>query len=100
MLFCRADNLLICADQVLARISPNISVQAMDPEGDPLGIYLRSLASLKRDMPESVLVLPGHNLPFIGLHTRVEELADHHEAGPGSRKHAGARAPRPHLGAS
>jgi glyoxylase-like metal-dependent hydrolase (beta-lactamase superfamily II) len=80
MLYCRADNLLICADQVLARISPNISVQAMDPEGDPLGIYLRSLASLKRDMPEDVLVLPGHNLPFIGLHTRVDELAEHHEA--------------------
>jgi glyoxylase-like metal-dependent hydrolase (beta-lactamase superfamily II) len=79
MLHCRADNLLICADQVLARISPNISVQAMDPEGDPLGIYLRSLTSLKRDMPENVLVLPGHNLPFIGLHTRVDELAAHHE---------------------
>ena len=80
MLFCRAENMLICADQVLARISPNISVQAMDPEGDPLGIYLRSLASLKRDLPESVLTLPGHNLPFIGLHTRVDELAAHHEA--------------------
>jgi glyoxylase-like metal-dependent hydrolase (beta-lactamase superfamily II) len=80
MLFCRAENLLICADQVLARISPNISVQAMDPEGDPLGIYLRSLASLKRDMPESVVTLPGHNLPFVGLHTRIDELAAHHEA--------------------
>ena len=80
MLFCRAENMLICADQVLARISPNISVQAMDPEGDPLGIYLRSLASLKRDLPERVLTLPGHNLPFIGLHTRVDELAAHHEA--------------------
>jgi glyoxylase-like metal-dependent hydrolase (beta-lactamase superfamily II) len=80
MLFCRAENILICADQVLARISPNISVQAMDPEGDPLGIYLRSLASLKRDLPENVLTLPGHNLPFIGLHTRVDELAAHHEA--------------------
>jgi glyoxylase-like metal-dependent hydrolase (beta-lactamase superfamily II) len=96
MLFCRADNLLICADQVLARISPNISVQAMDPEGDPLGIYLRSLASLKRDMPESVLVLPGHNLPFVGLHTRVEELADHHEARCRAIEEAcrGARTPR------
>jgi len=27
-----------------------------------------------------VLVLPGHNLPFFGLHTRVDELAAHHEA--------------------
>ena len=80
MLFCRAENLLMCADQVLARISPNISVQAMDPEGDPLGIYLRSLASLNRDIPEDVLVLPGHNLPFVGLHTRVNELRAHHES--------------------
>jgi glyoxylase-like metal-dependent hydrolase (beta-lactamase superfamily II) len=79
MLFCRAENLILCADQVLARISPNISVQAMDPQGDPLGIYLRSLASLKRDLPEQVLVLPGHNLPFVGLHTRIDELAEHHE---------------------
>jgi glyoxylase-like metal-dependent hydrolase (beta-lactamase superfamily II) len=80
MLFCPAENLLLCADQVLARISPNISVQAMDPEGDPLGIYLRSLASLKRDIPEDVLVLPGHNLPFVGLRARIDELCAHHEA--------------------
>jgi glyoxylase-like metal-dependent hydrolase (beta-lactamase superfamily II) len=80
MLHCRADNLILCADQVLARISPNISVQAMDPEGDPLGIYLRSLASLEREIPQSVLVLPGHNLPFVGLHTRIDELRVHHEA--------------------
>jgi glyoxylase-like metal-dependent hydrolase (beta-lactamase superfamily II) len=79
MLYSRAENLILCADQVLARISPNISVQAMDPEGDPLGIYLRSLASLKREIPEDALVLPGHNLPFVGLHTRVGELAAHHE---------------------
>jgi glyoxylase-like metal-dependent hydrolase (beta-lactamase superfamily II) len=80
MLYCRADNLLICADQVLARISPNISVQAMDPQGDPLGIYLRSLASLQRDIPADALVLPGHNLPFVGLQARIEELRAHHEA--------------------
>ncbi|MDQ2802019.1 MAG: MBL fold metallo-hydrolase, partial [Pseudomonadota bacterium] len=80
MLYCAADNLLLSADQVLARISPNISVQAMDPEGDPLGIFLRSLASLKRTLPADALVLPGHNLPFVGLHLRVDELAAHHEA--------------------
>ena len=79
MLSCRAENLFLCADQVLARISPNISVQAMDPQGDPLGIYLRSLAALKRDLPADVRVLPGHNLPFVGLHTRIDELAAHHE---------------------
>lgn len=80
MLFCPAERLLLCADQVLARISPNISVQAMDPEGDPLGIYLRSLAGLRRDIPPDVLVLPGHNLPFTGLRARIDELYAHHEA--------------------
>ena len=78
MLHCAEDRLLLCADHVLARISPNISVQAMDPEGDPLGIYLRSLAGLCQIVPADTLLLPGHNLPFIGLHARVDELAAHH----------------------
>jgi glyoxylase-like metal-dependent hydrolase (beta-lactamase superfamily II) len=77
MLYCRAEKLLLCADQVLAKISPNISVQAMDPQGDPLGIYLRSLGSLERDMPADALVLPGHNLPFVGLHRRIAQLREH-----------------------
>ena len=78
MLHCPADRLLLSADQVLARISPNISVQAMDPDGDPLGIFLRSLAALRDTIPTDTLVLPGHNLPFTGLHTRIGELMAHH----------------------
>jgi hypothetical protein len=26
------------------------------------------------------LVLPGHNLPFVGLHARIDELYAHHHA--------------------
>ncbi len=78
MLYSPADRLLLAADQVLARISPNISVHAMDPEGDPLGIYLRSLAELRHRLPADTLVVPGHNLPFTGLHARLDELAVHH----------------------
>ena len=33
----------------------------------------------KRDIPADALVLPGHNLPFVGLHARIDELAAHHE---------------------
>ena len=80
MLHCAADGLLLSADQVMLRISPNISVQAMDPEGDPLGIFLRSLAELRRAIPDDTLVLPGHNLPFSGLHARLDELTEHHAA--------------------
>ena len=80
MLVCRADKLFLSADQVLARISPNVSVAAIDPEGDPLGQYLRSLEALRRDIGSDVLVLPGHNLPFRGLHARIEGLIAHHHS--------------------
>jgi glyoxylase-like metal-dependent hydrolase (beta-lactamase superfamily II) len=80
MLVCRAEKLFLAADQVLANISPNVSVVAVDPQGDPLGYYLRSLNALKADVSGDVLVLPGHNLPFYGLHTRIDELMAHHRA--------------------
>jgi glyoxylase-like metal-dependent hydrolase (beta-lactamase superfamily II) len=80
MLYSEQDNLILCGDQILAKISPNVSVEAVDPDGDPLGLYLRSLERLKRTLREDVLVLPGHNLPFVGLHIRADELAAHHAA--------------------
>ena len=79
MLLCRADRLFFPADQVLARISPNISVHAYDEGADPLGRYLHSLAALRAGVPDDVLVLPTHNLPFFGLHQRVGELMSHHD---------------------
>lgn len=80
MLYCAADNIFLAADQVLAKITPNISVWAVEPDGDPLGLYLRSLRELKAQIPADALVLPGHQLPFYGLHTRSNELIAHHEA--------------------
>ena len=80
MLYCAADNVFLAADQVLAKITPNISVWAVDPQGDPLGLYVRSLGELKRQIPADALVLPGHQLPFYGLHTRSDQLIAHHEA--------------------
>jgi len=80
MLFNREEKLFLGADQVLAKISPNVSVSALSPRGDPLGLYLRSLRALKADLPEDSLVLPGHQLPFYGLHERANELAAHHVA--------------------
>ncbi len=79
MLYSRADNVLFAADQVLAKISPNVSVWAVDPDGDPLGLYIRSLHSLKDEISSDALVLPGHQLPFYGIHTRSDELIAHHD---------------------
>jgi glyoxylase-like metal-dependent hydrolase (beta-lactamase superfamily II) len=78
MLYCEEERLFFGADQVLERITPNVSVWAMDPHGDPLGLYLRSLRELQSALPEDVLVLPGHHRPFTGLHTRAGELMEHH----------------------
>lgn len=78
MLHQREERLFFAADQVIARISPNVSVHAMEPDLDALGIYLNSLRMLRETVPADVLVLPGHGLPFYGLHTRIDELIDHH----------------------
>ncbi len=78
MLYCAEEKIFFGADQVLEKISPNVSVWAVDPHGDPLGLYLRSLSNLKTRLPEDALVLPGHQRPFAGLHARASELAAHH----------------------
>src|SRR5260370_6733066 len=73
-LYCADTGLLIAGDQVLPRISPNISVQAHEPDGDPLARYLASLAKLRDAVPPETLVLPSHNLPFVRSPARTDPL--------------------------
>lgn len=70
---------MIAGDQVLPRISSNVSLSVTEPEGDPLGDWLASLAKL-RALPADLLVLPAHGEPFRGLHTRLDALRDEHLA--------------------
>jgi glyoxylase-like metal-dependent hydrolase (beta-lactamase superfamily II) len=72
-----AEGLLISGDQVLPRITSNVSVYPTEPEADPLGDWLDSIARLKT-LPEGTLVLPAHNEPFRGLHVRLDQLAADH----------------------
>jgi glyoxylase-like metal-dependent hydrolase (beta-lactamase superfamily II) len=72
-------NVLISGDMVLPRISTNVSVFAVEPEGNPLQHYLDSLDKFA-DLPQDVLVLPSHGKPFRGLHTRIDQLREHHVA--------------------
>jgi glyoxylase-like metal-dependent hydrolase (beta-lactamase superfamily II) len=60
-LYCAEAGVLIGGDQILPRISPNISVPPHEPDGDPLARYLRSLDKLRA-----------------ALHLRIDELAWHH----------------------
>lgn len=78
MFYAAEDNILLAADQVIEKISPNISVMAFEPDGNPLGDFIGSLQRLIRDIPEDALVLAGHRLPFVGLHQRCRELIAHH----------------------
>jgi glyoxylase-like metal-dependent hydrolase (beta-lactamase superfamily II) len=78
-LYCAGLNALISGDMVLPRISTNVSVFAVEPEANPLALYLDSL-SRYTDLPDDVLVLPSHGKPFRGLHTRIRQLRDHHDA--------------------
>ncbi|MBQ5949480.1 MBL fold metallo-hydrolase [Massilia sp. ST3] len=70
---------LVSGDMVLPRISTNVSVFAVEPEGNPLQLYLDSLGKFA-GLPEDTLVLPAHGKPFRGLHTRIAQLRAHHEA--------------------
>jgi glyoxylase-like metal-dependent hydrolase (beta-lactamase superfamily II) len=79
MLYCADEKLFFGADQVLDKISPNIAVWAIEPNGDPLGLFLRSLDQLKARLPEDVLVMPSHHMPFVGLGVRADQLAAHHK---------------------
>lgn len=78
-LYCPELKLLISGDQVLPKISSNVSVFPTEPDGDPLTDWLTSLARIRSRVPDDVLVLPAHNDPFHGLHTRLEHLIGGHE---------------------
>ena len=75
----RPAGLLISGDMVLPRISTNISVWDIEPEADPLPLYLASIAAM-RSLPADALVLPSHGKPFTGLHRRIAQLQAHHDA--------------------
>jgi glyoxylase-like metal-dependent hydrolase (beta-lactamase superfamily II) len=77
-LYAKNVNTLIAGDMLLSTISTNVSVWSIDPEGDPLRLFLDSIARY-RDLPKDVLVLPSHGKPFRGAHERVEQLEKHHQ---------------------
>lgn len=76
-LYCKQLKVLICGDQLLPRISANISVNAIEPEANPLLMWLESLERVGK-LPADTLVLPSHDLPYYGLDTRAVELREHH----------------------
>lgn len=76
-LYCAADRLLIAGDQLLPRITSNVLVSDIEPEANPLKLWLDSLDRLAMLAPDT-LVLPSHERVFRGLLPRVAELHAHH----------------------
>jgi glyoxylase-like metal-dependent hydrolase (beta-lactamase superfamily II) len=70
--------MMIAGDQVLPRISSIVAISILEPEADPLGEWLASIARLRAELPGDLLVLPAHGAVFTGLHARLDALADGH----------------------
>jgi glyoxylase-like metal-dependent hydrolase (beta-lactamase superfamily II) len=77
-LWCEEARVLIAGDQVLPKITTNVSVWPERPHENPLHFYLDSLARLW-PLASDTLVLPSHGLPFRGLHERLARLRQHHD---------------------
>lgn len=77
-LYCPGLNVLISGDQILPRISSNVSVYPTEPQADPMTEWLASLDKLRQCVPEDVLVLPAHGDCFRGLHARIDALQRGH----------------------
>jgi glyoxylase-like metal-dependent hydrolase (beta-lactamase superfamily II) len=69
------DQLMLCGDQLLGKISPNIGLW---PGGaaQPLQHYLQSLAQLEQ--LAVTLALPGHGAPILTWQARIAALHAHH----------------------
>ncbi len=78
-LYCPDLKVLISGDQVLPKISSNVSVHPTEPDANPMRDWLESLAKIKRAVPDDVLVLPSHNDCFRGLHARIDYLINSQE---------------------
>lgn len=77
-LYCEEDGILLAGDQVLPRITSNVMVSPIEPEGNPLKDWMASLQRL-HSLPADTLVLPSHQGVFYGLHERLDQIREHHE---------------------
>jgi glyoxylase-like metal-dependent hydrolase (beta-lactamase superfamily II) len=76
-LWCASKNVLISGDQLLPRITTNVSVWGSQPESDPVKLFLDSMESFSH-LPADTLVLPSHDRVFRNMHERIRQLREHH----------------------
>ena len=67
----------ITAPSLVIRGQRDFLFDDMEPESDALRLFLESIDKFL-PLPEDTLTLPSHGKPFRGLHTRIQQLHDHH----------------------
>lgn len=77
-LYCRELDIMLSGDQVLPGITSNVSNSPTQAYANPLKDWLEGHDKIKARIPDSVLVLPAHELPFKGLHARLAQVVEHH----------------------
>lgn len=78
-LFDQQTNILISGDQLLPRISSNVSVWPTEPDANPLDDWLTSCRHLLDVVDDQTLVCPAHGPPFEGAPARLQALISGHE---------------------
>lgn len=78
-LYCPELKLIIAGDQILPRITPNVSVQPSEPNANPLRDWIVSCGRFRELLPPNLLVLPAHQELYEGVHERLTALIDWHE---------------------
>lgn len=73
------NKMLLSADHIVARITPNISIWPYDTEANPLKDYLDSIDWFTANLPDDITLLPGHGRSFDGFHERVAGYRTHHQ---------------------
>lgn len=75
-LFNKENSVLIAADHLLPKITPNISYWFFG-QSNPLHLYLQSLEKIKK--LNAHIVVPSHGKPFYNANKRIDEIIIHHE---------------------
>lgn len=78
-LYCPELKIIIGGDQILPKITPNVSVNPSEPNANPLRDFINSCARFREVLPPNLLVLPAHESLYEGVHERLTELIDWHE---------------------
>lgn len=80
-LYCPGLKLMISGDQILPRITPNVSIFPNEPHNDSLKEWFQGLERLRQILPDNLLILPSHQQPFYGVRTRLTQIIESHDEG-------------------